>query len=150
MPTGNVERAFAEPPESIGAALLALPEDKWFERKSSKIEPKDLANHLVAMANADGGTVVVGIRDGVVEGTDSAPTRRNRQMQAPVDFCTPPVRAHARLVDGINARGKPDQLLVFDVEPSDMVHANQRDEVYLRSWRLDAKTQLPTAPGTHL
>jgi ATP-dependent DNA helicase RecG len=132
MPTGHVERALAERPETVGAALLELPEDQWFDRKSTRIDPRELANHLVAMANADGGTLVVGLASDRVEGTDGAPTRRNGQMQAHIDFCVPPVRAHLRLVDCVNSRGSADHLLVFEVSPSDMVHANQRDEVYLR------------------
>jgi len=32
-------------------------EDQWFDRKSAKIDPKALANELVAFANAEGGTL---------------------------------------------------------------------------------------------
>jgi ATP-dependent DNA helicase RecG len=84
------------------------------------------------MANADGGIIVIGLSNGRVEGTGASATRRNRQMQAPIDFCAPPVRAHTSLVECVNSRGKPDHLLVFDVAPGEVVHANSRDEVFLR------------------
>jgi predicted HTH transcriptional regulator len=35
--------------------------------------PQDLANHIIGFANADGGMIVVGLRDGQVEGTDGRP-----------------------------------------------------------------------------
>ncbi len=53
-------------------------------------------------------------------------------MQANVDFCVPPVRAHHRLIECVNGEGQPDQLLMFEVAPGEIVHANVRDEVFLR------------------
>jgi ATP-dependent DNA helicase RecG len=132
MTTGVVERALTAPPDRIGAELLALPEDQWFDRKSARIAPKDLANVLVGMANAEGGVIAIGLENGRVEGTDSDPKRRNEQMQAPFRLCEPAVRTDAKLVPCLRADGASDHLLVLDVEPSEGVHANQRDEVYLR------------------
>jgi ATP-dependent DNA helicase RecG len=48
--------------------LLAVPEDQWFDRKSAPIAPRDLGPPLAAFANADGGTLVIGLHDGKVEG----------------------------------------------------------------------------------
>lgn len=53
-------------------------------------------------------------------------------MQAAIDFSHPPVRAVSRLVPCVNTAGQNDHLLVIDVEPSDVVHANHKDEVHLR------------------
>jgi ATP-dependent DNA helicase RecG len=106
---------------------MALPEDQWFERKSAKIQARDLAHDLIGFGNADGGIVVVGLRSGKVEGTDRWPDNRNEQMQANIDFCEPPVRARQRLLDCVNDRGEPDHLLIIEVEPTDLVHANKRD-----------------------
>lgn len=39
------------------------PENDFFDRKSSRIRPADLQDIAVAFANADGGTVVVGVED---------------------------------------------------------------------------------------
>lgn len=38
-------------------------ENKYFDRKSAKIKPSDLAQHISAFANAGGGTLVLGIND---------------------------------------------------------------------------------------
>lgn len=132
MGTIAVERALNSPPADVGPALVRIPEDQWLERKSSRIAPRELANALIGFANADGGTIVVGLSDGDVEGTDGDQRRRNSQFQANIDFCVPPVRAENRLVACVDEAGEQNELLVMEVEPSDSVHANQRDEVFLR------------------
>lgn len=133
MSTVLAERAINEShPGDIGRDLLDLTEDQWLERKSARISPRDLADALIGFANADGGLLVVGLRDGSVEGTNSNPARLNDQMQANIDFCVPPVRAKGRLIECLNDEEKADKLLVFEVEASESVHANQKDEVFLR------------------
>ncbi|HUB73674.1 MAG TPA: ATP-binding protein [Solirubrobacteraceae bacterium] len=132
MSTVPVEAALNGPPEEIGPELAAVAEDQWFERKSARIAARDLADWLIGFANADGGIVVVGIRSGKVEGTDGLPEKRNEQMQASIDFCEPAVRVRQRILGCINERGDADHLLAIEVEPSDLVHANKRDEVFLR------------------
>ena len=79
------------PPEQIGPALAAVPEGQWFDRKSIRTQPQHLAHTEVAFANAEGGTIVVGIHDGRVEGTDAQPQHRNELMQAAIDHTEPPV-----------------------------------------------------------
>jgi ATP-dependent DNA helicase RecG len=91
-----------------------------------------LANALIGFANADGGHVIVGLHDGEVEGIDGHENRQNEHLQANLDFCVPPVRAQVRYVKCINEKGESDTLFVIDVEPGEVVHANVRDEVYLR------------------
>ncbi len=132
MSTVHVESALGAPPNEVGPVLAGIPEDQWFERKSTRIAARDLADWLIGLGNADGGIIVVGIRSGKVEGTDRLPDKRNEQMQASIDFCDPPVRVRQRILDCENERGDPDHLLVIEVEPSDVVHANKRDEVFLR------------------
>jgi ATP-dependent DNA helicase RecG len=132
MSTIAVENALDASPEEIGGALAGISEDQWLERKSARIGPRDLANAFIGFANADGGILVVGISDGEVEGTNGNPERRNAQFQANVDFCVPPVRAQRQLIPCIDADGVPNELLVFEIEPGDSVHANQKDEVFLR------------------
>jgi ATP-dependent DNA helicase RecG len=132
MSTRHVESALSEPSDEVGRLLAEVPEDQWFERKSARIAARDLADCLVGFGNADGGIVVVGIHSGKVEGTDRRPDRRNEQMQANIDFCEPPVRVRQRVLDCKNELGDPDHLLVLEAEPSEAVHANRRDEVFLR------------------
>lgn len=54
-------------------------------------------------------------------------------MQAPIDFCVPPVRATHRLLPCVTNEGGSDHLLIFEIRPSEgVVHANAKDDVYLR------------------
>ncbi|GAB7190830.1 ATP-binding protein [Kineococcus sp. NUM-3379] len=116
----------------MGRALGVLPEDQWFERKSARVSPAKLGQAIVAFANAEGGTIVVGIHDGRVEGTDADPRHRNELQQVHVQHVQPPARVHARLVPCRTDSGRGDHLLVLDVSPGDDVHATTRDDVYLR------------------
>lgn len=132
MPSTAVDAALLLPGDAVGPRLTQIVEDQWFDRKSSRVHAKDLAPLICGLANAEGGVIVVGLRDGRVEGTDADAKRRNAQMQAGVDFCVPPVRLKSELVPCVNDRGDEDHLLVLRVETSDTVHATQKDEVYLR------------------
>ncbi|HMJ36131.1 MAG TPA: ATP-binding protein [Baekduia sp.] len=132
MSTVIVEQALAADPAKVGSLLLDVPEDQWFDRKSARIAARDLASHLVAFANAEGGTIVVGLSSGDVEGTDARVDRRNAHVQAAIDYTVPPVRVRTRLVPCVNCNEDEDLLLVLDIEPDDTVHATTKDEVYLR------------------
>jgi len=133
MSTVLAERTLNESaPAEVGRALLALAEDQWLERKSARISPRDLGDTLVGFANADGGLVVVGLHDGKIEGVGGSRSRLNGQMQAHVDFCVPPVRAKSRLIDCVSDSGGKDQLLAIEVVAGETVHANSKDEVFLR------------------
>jgi ATP-dependent DNA helicase RecG len=132
MSTVAVEQALKAPVKERGSRLLAIVEDQWFDRKSKRIAPKDLANDLIGMANADGGTIVVGLWKGGVEGGDDNVKRRNAQMQAAIDFAQPPVAVKPRLAPCVNAKGARDHLLVIEVPTGDVVHTNSKDEVFLR------------------
>ena len=121
------------PADRVGPALLELAEDQWFDRKSARVKPTDLANAQIAFANAEGGTIVVGLRQGQVEGIDGAGIRHeNGLRQAAIDFSDPMVRAHVSEVPCTNSEGDSDRLLIFEVEPSWVVHTNRKDEVFLR------------------
>ncbi|HEX5526635.1 MAG TPA: ATP-binding protein [Solirubrobacterales bacterium] len=133
MASASAEKALNhQSPAEVGAALLVLAEDQWFERKSARISPRDLADTLIGFANADGGLVVVGLHDGRVEGTKASAPRLNAQMQANIDFCTPPVRAKTHLVECVDDEGDGDQLLVIQVSSGESVHSNTKEEVFLR------------------
>lgn len=132
MTSVEFSRALETPQDDVGDALLSVREDQWFDRKSARIAPRDLANALIGMANAEGGTIAVGLSDGTVEGTDRDASRRNDQIQAPVDFILPAARVRHGLLPCVNGDGVEDHLLLFEVDPSDVVHENRRDEVYLR------------------
>ena len=132
MTTVELSQALSTPAEESGQALLLVREDQWFDRKSTRVAPRDLANALIGMANAEGGMIAVGLSDGVVEGTDDDLERRDAQIQGPIDFITPAARIRHQVHPCVNDAGVEDRLLLFEVEPSDVVHENRRDEVYLR------------------
>src|SRR5690349_22995886 len=132
MSTAAVAAALAAPPEQVGAALLGLAEDQWFDRKSIRVSPEKVSHAEIAFANAEGGVIVVGIGDGRVEGISGAPRRVNALVQAAIDLTFPPVRTQWRHVPCVNDGGEPDELLVIEVEPGEVVHANGRDEAFLR------------------
>lgn len=133
MSTHAAEEATALPVAERSAALLHISEDQWFERKSARIAARDLADAIVALANAEGGTIVVGLSNGRVEGIDGdAAVRLADWQQAALDFTVPTVRCGCRIVDVVGSDGAPRRLAVFDVAASNQVHANRRDEVFLR------------------
>lgn len=132
MSTVRAGQTIALPRAERGAALLALPEDQWFDRKSNRISPRELADWLVGFANAEGGIIVLGLWGGKVEGVDRAGGRLPGWQQAALDFTVPTVPCRMRLVECVNDIEDPDHLLVIEVETSDKVHSNRKDEVYLR------------------
>lgn len=125
MSSHAVDAALSLPPDEVVAALAALPEDQWFERKSARIKAKDLAVALVAMGNAEGGTVVVGLHDGRAE--TPTPQILNDLRQAPLDFTAPPVRTWFSEVAHPGGT-----LLVARVDPGGSVHEHVNGECYLR------------------
>jgi len=132
MADGEVTRALTADPAEVGRLLVALVEDQWFDRKSARIKARKLAEALIGFANADGGTVVVGLHDGSVEGTRHLLRHRNELLQTSLTFTEPAVQARTVLYPCVNSRGEADELLVFDVLPGTTVHASVRDEVFLR------------------
>lgn len=132
MGTIAAEKALNGSREHVGAGLLSLRESQWLGRKSNRIAPRDLGNALIGFANADGGLLIVGLDAGEIEGASITPGRLDAQMQANANFCHPPVPARHRSVECLDSQGEPNDLLVFEIDSSDVVHANQKDEVFLR------------------
>jgi ATP-dependent DNA helicase RecG len=126
MQSGEVDRVLALPPEEAVTQLTTLREGQWFERKSGRTATKDIATPLIAMANAEGGYVVIGIHDGVVDGV--APERLNALRQAAHDFTVPAVRCDVSELH--SAQGQI--VLVFQVDPGEHVHESTKGDVYLR------------------
>lgn len=126
MYASEIEQLLAEPTSAAIAQLVELPEGQWLERKSGRIAAKDLSAPLVAMANAEGGYVIVGIHDGAVDGVD--PRRANELRQCAADFTVPAVRTtvtELRTEEGL-------LVLVFRVDIGNRVHETNRGDVYLR------------------
>lgn len=111
--------------------VLHTPEGQFLERKSCydrsgerarrrdvRSVAKDIAETLSAMANADGGTVVVGLEDdGSPTGVDYPEDRINVLREAPRHLVHPPLRARIETPSMYGVR-----LLVFEVDWSPEAH----------------------------
>ena len=93
---------------------------------------KGSCRHLVAFANAEGGTIVVGLHSGRVEGADAIPVGRTSCARW---RWTSPLRRFALRVEQIEVldeRGARRTLLALLVEPGEQVHETNRGDCYLR------------------
>lgn len=118
------------PPAQI-ETLVTHKEDQWFERKGSRTQPRTLAEALVGLANAEGGTIVVGISDdGIVEGISL--NALNALRKVALDFTEPPVRHRFDAVSLAGPNGSELQLALIEVEPSDVLHRMTSGDVFLR------------------
>ena len=122
---------FSEPRPTI-EELVTRREDQWFDRKSARVDARALADLMIGFANADGGRVAVGIHGGEIEGVNAAPDHLNALRQAAIDFTVPPVRHVLYTLDCTDRNGRPNQVLVIDVEASEQIHRNRKGECYLR------------------
>lgn len=119
-------------PDSI-TDLQYSTEKQIMDRKSAKIAPRDFSTPIVAMANADGGYLAVGIEDdGTITGIDAFEKNLNELLRVPFDFCIPSVEVENTILDVYDCHGNPNHILRMHVLPSTRVIANQADEVYLR------------------
>lgn len=132
MTINEVEAALAAARSKVGDLLLTAPEDQWFDRKSVLLEPRDLAPAIVAFANAEGGTIAVGLHNGKIQGLAAHKRKLNDFRQVPIDFTVPAVRAQFTEVECINSNGEPDHLLIVRIDPSELVHETQKGDCYLR------------------
>jgi ATP-dependent DNA helicase RecG len=134
MSSIRVDRALAESPTDRAGALLSLVEDQWHDRKSIRVRAGDLAKALVAFANAEGGTVIIGVsRDAEtgIEDIDESPKQINDLMQAGIDHTEPPVRTDTEFVECETELGVR-RVMVMRVAPGERVHRLTNGECYLR------------------
>ena len=109
-------------------------EGQTFDLKSIQIDPKALAIPIVAMANADGGMLAIGISDKTrkIEGINQHTAKLNELLRVPFDFCNPSVPVTCRYMDCIDNDGDPNRILLMDIPASQFLHTNQADEAYIR------------------
>lgn len=111
-------------------------ENKLFDRKSSKVKPTDIAPIISAFANAEGGTVVIGVAEKTreIEGIDGIGNDSiNDLIAAPKDVCIPMPHYKEEFLDVINKQGKADRLLLLHIEPSpEQVVRTINNSTYLR------------------
>ena len=114
--------------------MLTVEEGQIFDRKSIFIKPADLSDTLCAFANADGGTIALGISDKThrIEGVDYHQPQLNEMLRAPIDFCNPSVPVTTEMKECVNSDGQPDHILLMHVEASPLFHVNHADEAFVR------------------
>lgn len=120
--------------------ILQMQEGQTFDRKSILIESSHLATIIVAIANADGGMIAVGISDKTrrIEGVDQDKKHLNDILRTPLDFCAPSVPVTTDYVPCTDAEGRENRVLLMFVPASPRLHANQADEVF---WRVGDKSR---------
>ena len=108
-------------------------EKQIIDRKSARVSPRDFSTPVVAMANADGGYLVIGIEDdGTITGIDAYEKNLNELLRVPYDYCLPSVIVENTTIDVTDKNGNRNHILRMHVIPSTQVVANQADEVFLR------------------
>jgi ATP-dependent DNA helicase RecG len=116
--------------------MVHEPENKYFDRKSAKIKPSDLAPLISAFANAEGGTIVIGINDKTleIEGVSVAgEDRLNDFINAAKDYCKPMPKNEYEYLNVVNTTGLPDKLLLIHIFPSqEQIVQTRKDETWLR------------------
>lgn len=112
------------------------PENKLFDRKSAKIKVSDLAPTISAFANAEGGTIVIGINEKTraIEGINSIGSDRiNDLLASPKDVCAPMPQYREEFIPVVNDNGEPDRLLLLHIDAShEQVIRTCNGSTYLR------------------
>lgn len=111
-------------------------ENKYFDRKSARIKPSDLASHFSAFANAGGGAIIIGIDDKTheIEGLHGiSEDKINDFLNAPRNYCRPMPRYKEEFLPVVNSTGDPDRLLILHIEESiDQVIRTVNESTWLR------------------
>lgn len=122
-------------PETLTEEYLCNePEGQYFDRKSARIKPSDIARHLIAFANANGGILVIGIEDdGEVTGFEMNGTKpQNDFRDVPYSMCS--AGLSFKCIDKtVKVAGFEKTILIFVVDAStDRVIKQNDGGVYLR------------------
>ena len=109
-------------------------EDQTFDCKSIQIDPKALAVPIVAMANADGGVLAIGVSDKTrkIEGVDQFMEKLNELLRVPFDFCNPSISVSCSYMPCTDKDGNKNHILLMEVPASMYLHTNQADEAFMR------------------
>ena len=120
-------------------------EGQTFDLKSILIDPKALAIPIVAMANADGGLLAIGISDKTrrIEGVNQYAEKLNELLRVPFDFCIPSIPVKCSYMDCTDQHGNENRILLMDIPASMFLHTNQADEALSMVPRLMTLTWMP-------
>ena len=127
-----------------------------FDRKSARIDAKTLAITIIAFANADGGTIALGVEDdGALTGVDGRLDHLNELLRASFDYCIPSVQTNLEYLEVTDVNEHSNHVVLMHIPQSMRVHANQADEVYYRvgdkskKLNFEQRMQLVYAKGEH-
>ena len=109
-------------------------EDQTFDCKSIQIDPKALAVPIVAMANADGGVLAIGVSDKTrtLEGVEQHTEKLNELLRVPFDFCNPSIPVTCSYLPCKDKDGNENHILLMEIPASMYLHTNQADEAFMR------------------
>lgn len=106
-------------------------ENRFFDRKSARIAPKDIIRHIIGFSNASGGKLVIGIEDnGEISGFNYEKANSIESFRESIYMYTKPTPIFwFNEIDVVNKNGIEDKILVIDVEVStDSVISNNKEE----------------------
>ena len=109
-------------------------EGQYLDRKSARIKPSDIARHIVAFANANGGVLAIGIEDnGEITGFNNKDSKSiNDFLNVPFSSCKGRLKVEHE-IRKVTIDSKQDSILLLFIEPSeDAVIKTIDDKVYLR------------------
>ena len=92
-------------------------EGQYFDRKSAKIDCKDIAKHISAFSNANGGLLVIGLSDiGDIEGFEEVGQGKlNEVLKVPYDLLETVPNIEIEIVDIENKKGNKDKIILFHI-----------------------------------
>lgn len=113
--------------------IINSEENQKFIKLDINTDPKIIVNHIIALANTQGGDIVLGITENnKLEGIDGHEKRISDLIKAPFYYCFPTVKFTQKILFCFDKRGRPNNLLVIHVNKSEAVHHNQNGEVFCR------------------
>lgn len=133
MARDEIPQILSLPLQERGPALCAAHENQWYERKAFAADPKVIAKAIVGMANAEGGTLVIGIRDRAVENSADAIKKINALRQVPLNMIAPPLATDIQEIPVTTREGQPSTLLIFTIPPSNSAHKTHDGKAFLRA-----------------
>ena len=108
-------------------------ENLYFDRKSARIEPKDIIRHVVAFANANGGKLVIGVEnDGRLTGFTNIQSHSVEEYKAEImRSCRPVPKFKCKTIKYGNSDDEFILVINIAVSTNDVIYG-ANEKVYLR------------------
>lgn len=116
-------------------SLVARKEGQHFDRKSARMKPENIVKPVIAFANADGGTLAIGIEDnGDITGTGYyGAYSLTDYLLAIKEGIKPKLKVTAKSLSYINKKAEEDEIYLIKVKPHPTsVVESKEGIVYLR------------------